>query len=77
MLNNKKQANKLNKQQNKGSKQRTSQINGGVDDGDAVENLFIHGQKKIPEHLLSRDRLAIDHINRTTEQHSPAEAEEC
>ncbi|MBQ8754517.1 MAG: hypothetical protein IJZ19_05755 [Lentisphaeria bacterium] len=43
MINNKKQANKLNKQQNKGSKQCTSQINGGVDDGDAVENLFIHG----------------------------------
>jgi len=36
----------VNKQQNKGSRQRTGQINGGVDGGDAVENLFIHDQKK-------------------------------
>ena len=32
--------------------------------------------KKIPEHALLRDRLAFDSINRTTEQHSPEEAEE-
>ena len=76
-INNKQKDNKLNKKQNKGSKQRTGRNNGGVVDNDVIEKLLIHDQKKIPEHRLLRDRLSIDQINRTTEQHSPAEAEEC
>jgi len=36
----------LDKKQNKGSKQRTGQNDGGVDGGDGIENLLIHDQKK-------------------------------